>query len=104
MSADCPCGRPRAGCEYHDPALQPGYCESDEWGPPPEDCSAFDVPLGVRLIYGAVGLRVGERLSYTDRNGFHSGTVSAVNADGSVEVVLDAPAVRRVDVEVHVHT
>ncbi len=21
-STECPCGRPRAGCEYHDPALQ----------------------------------------------------------------------------------
>ncbi len=21
-STECPCGRPRAGCEYHDPAMQ----------------------------------------------------------------------------------
>jgi hypothetical protein len=23
VSAECPCGRPRTGCTYHDPALQP---------------------------------------------------------------------------------
>ena len=22
-STECPCGRPRVGCDYHDPALQP---------------------------------------------------------------------------------
>lgn len=25
MNDQCPCGRARAGCDYHDPTLQPGY-------------------------------------------------------------------------------
>ena len=28
-SPECPCGRPRAGCEYHDPALQPAAAQTE---------------------------------------------------------------------------
>ncbi len=43
MSHECPCGRPRAGCEYHDPALQgrPEPCESDDWGDPEDPNNPF---------------------------------------------------------------
>lgn len=57
-STECPCGRPRAGCDYHDPALQPyteadadrDYpanpfatepCESDGWGDPDDPANPF---------------------------------------------------------------
>jgi hypothetical protein len=38
MSAECPCGRARAGCTYHDPALQP---------PPGPTYSVDDVQVSV---------------------------------------------------------
>lgn len=36
LSAECPCGRARAGCEYHDPALQP-----DAWKHPTQTDDAM---------------------------------------------------------------
>jgi hypothetical protein len=49
ISSECPCGRARSGCTYHDPTLQPALaepCESDSWGDPddPNNPLTFHMP------------------------------------------------------------
>lgn len=92
MSAECKCGRPLIGCEYHDPALQP---------PPPADRPltwddiAIDLPASRDcgrpsvVVWGAAHMRKGERMTYTTRTGVRRGTVTEVHPNGSVVLTLD---------------
>lgn len=86
MSADCPCGRPSAGCEYHDPALQP---------PPPTEPAPelswddLDRARTSVVVWGAAHIRKGDRLGYTTPTGDIYGTVAEIRPNGTVVLTLD---------------
>jgi hypothetical protein len=70
ISTECPCGRARAGCEYHDPALQPVDKAA---------IRAAAKPIHFGGYPGCIFPGTGE----------YTGKVVAVHPDGSFEIVLD---------------
>lgn len=88
LSHDCPCGRPRVGCEYHAPALQPAAKEEAE--------------RTIRLcgIPHDHWYAVGDRIQLSFAGAMRSGRITAL-PPGELEVVLDGE-VRAVSTKVRV--
>lgn len=78
LSIECPCGRARAGCDYHDPTLQPGYIQNKSIGVYPTTLSndviktLHDASLVISKILSRYG-NVKPRQLITD-GAWHFGT------------------------------
>jgi hypothetical protein len=79
QSPECPCGRARAGCEYHDPALQPAV---------PDTVKAADKTLAGFAVSPLRQMCIGGTAFYTD-----SWTVRSIGlGTGTHELTFDLPA------------
>lgn len=81
QSNECPCGRARAGCEYHDPDLQ----APTEWNAMPPEAKAQYVDAGLKLL-GPDDPEVSSDLIYRDEA--TGGLVSVLNMRACIKVVL----------------
>jgi hypothetical protein len=79
-SGQCPCGRARVGCEYHDPALQPSVPSAGA----PRKVNVIDATLDA-MVQAAITEAI--RLGMLDP-ALVAGVCTNRNPDGSISVML----------------